>query len=131
MGINSGPKVEVDPAHTNGTYTNGVKAKKPAAVHPLGPLSPEEISRSSSLLAQSWPEGTLFKYKSIVLREPSKAELLPYLGAERSGKELPSIDRLSDVIYYIKNTVCLTATKAVLPCANLRCRTNSMRLLST
>ncbi|RKU40465.1 hypothetical protein DL546_002320 [Coniochaeta pulveracea] len=100
MGINSGPKV--DPPYTNGTQTDGAKAKKP--VHPLGPLSPEEISRSSKLLAQSWPEGTLFRFKSIVLREPTKAELLPYLEAEWSGKELPSIDRLSDVVYYIKNT---------------------------
>lgn len=107
MGINSEPKVNSDHAHTNGTYTNGVRAKKPAPVHPLGPLSPEEISRSSQLLAQSWPEGTLFRFKSIVLREPTKAELLPYLDAEWSGKEPPSIDRLSDVVYYIKNTVCL------------------------
>lgn len=113
MGINSGPKV--DPPYTNGTQTDGAKAKKP--VHPLGPLSPEEISRSSKLLAQSWPEGTLFRFKSIVLREPTKAELLPYLEAEWSGKELPSIDRLSDVVYYIKNTVSLTPHNAA--CATM------------
>lgn len=83
---------------------NGTK-KSTVPTHPLGPLTGDEISRSSRLVAQSWPEGTQFRFKSIKLREPPKAELFPYLEAEWAGKELPVIDRLSDVVYYIKNTV--------------------------
>ncbi|KAB5536213.1 copper amine oxidase [Coniochaeta sp. 2T2.1] len=100
MGISQdSPAVEAP--HTNGV--NGVKKTK-VPTHPLGPLTGAEISRSSGLVAQSWPQGTQFRYKSIKLREPAKAELLPYLEAERTGMELPSIERLADVIYYIKNT---------------------------
>lgn len=83
---------------------NGVK-KSNVPTHPLGPLTGEEIRRSSRLVAESWPQGTQFRFKSIKLREPPKAELFPYLEAESAGKELPAIERLSDVVYYIKNTV--------------------------
>jgi primary-amine oxidase len=96
-------------AHTNGVNgangTNGVKKAK-LPTHPLGPLTPDEIRQTSSIVAQSWPQGTQFRFKSIKLREPTKTELIPYLEAERAGKELPSIERFSDVVYYIKNTVC-------------------------
>lgn len=103
MGANSESRVAAEPPTTNGV--NGVNESKAATTHPLGPLAAEEISRSSRLIAQSWPEGTMFKFKVIKLREPSKSDLVPYLEAERSGKELPAIGRRSDVAYYIKNTV--------------------------
>ncbi|OIW26880.1 hypothetical protein CONLIGDRAFT_635126 [Coniochaeta ligniaria NRRL 30616] len=90
-----------EPPKTNGA--NGVKKSK-LPTHPLGPLTGDEISRSSRLVVQSWPAGTEFRFKSIKLREPPKTELIPYLEAERAGKELPTIDRLSDVVYYLKNT---------------------------
>ncbi|PQE23660.1 primary-amine oxidase protein [Rutstroemia sp. NJR-2017a BVV2] len=41
---------------------------------------------------------------SITLQEPSKADLVPYLTAEHSGKQLPDVPRRSFVIYYIRNT---------------------------
>jgi len=88
---------------------NGIKKAK-APTHPLGPLTGDEITRSSRLVAQSWPQGTQFRFKSIKLREPPKAELIPYLEAERAGKEVSAIDRLSDVVYYIKNTVSILIT---------------------
>lgn len=87
---------------------NGINAhriSRPVPTHPLGPLTAEEIKQSSRLMVQSWPEGTLFRFKVIKLREPAKSELVPYLKAERSGQSLPAIDRLVDVVYYIKNTV--------------------------
>jgi len=93
------------PAKTNGVNgVNGVQKSK-LPTHPLGPLTPDEIRRTSSVIAQSWPQGTQFRFKSIKLREPTKAELIPYLEAERAGKELPVIERFSDVVYYLKNTV--------------------------
>lgn len=73
--------------------------------HPLGPLSPDEITGSSQLIARAWPQGTLFLFKSVKLREPAKKVLAPYLETERQGGSPPPIDRRSDVLYYIKNTV--------------------------
>lgn len=82
---------------------NEKKARFPS--HPLGPLSTDEITQSSRLIAQSWPQDTLFLFKSVKLREPAKKELAPYLEDERAGRDLTPIDRRSDVLYYIRNTV--------------------------
>ncbi|EOO03406.1 putative copper amine oxidase 1 protein [Phaeoacremonium minimum UCRPA7] len=87
---------------TNGT--NG--ADKPPAYqsHPLGPLTAKEISQSSALIKGQWPEGTLFQFKVVTLLEPAKAELIPYLSAEKSGQTPTDIDRRAFVVYYLKNT---------------------------
>jgi primary-amine oxidase len=118
---------------TNGTDggVNGVNKSRSAPTHPLGPLTAEEISRSSRLVAQSWPEGTLFRFKVIKLREPTKTELLSYLDAKRAGTDLPAIDRLSDVAYYIKNTVRTLPPCRVLPSTTdvMAARINSTKLL--
>ena len=93
-------------AGVNGVNSaNGTKGPATYPSHPLGPLSGVEITQSSRLVTESWPEGTLFQFKSVKLREPAKKELVPYLTAERAGGSLPSIDRRSDVLYYIRNTV--------------------------
>ena len=73
--------------------------------HPIGPLSGEEIERSSSLIRQVWPTETKFQFKVITLLEPAKAELVPYLDAERKGQKHRAIDRRAFVVYYLKNTV--------------------------
>ncbi len=73
--------------------------------HPLGPLSSREISRSSALIRGAWPLGTLFQFKVITLLEPAKAELMPYLVAERKGIAPKDINRRAFVVYYLKNTV--------------------------
>ncbi|KAL8377312.1 hypothetical protein RB595_008142 [Gaeumannomyces hyphopodioides] len=79
-------------------------APPPYQAHPLGPLSGDEISRSSSLIRAAWPEGTKFQFKVITLLEPAKAQLIPYLDAERKGQSPSGIDRRSFVVYYIRNT---------------------------
>lgn len=86
---------------TNGTI-NG-PASYPE--HPLGPLSASEISRASALIRAFWPEGTAFLFKVITLLEPPKADLVPWLAAERAGSTRSTIDRRSFVVYYLKNTV--------------------------
>lgn len=91
-------------AGVNGA-TRADKRAPSSPPHPLGPLSADEITGSSHLIAQSWPQGTLLLFKSLKLREPPKTKLVPYLAAERAGASLPAIDRRSDVLYYIKNTV--------------------------
>lgn len=120
--------------------------KKAATSHPLGPLTAAEITQSSSLIQAQWPEGTRFQFKVITLLEPLKAELVPYLDAEKAGQSPKPIDRKSQVVYYLRNTVSPglldgeywgKAKQASRPgsksdsMANQRSRTNSMKLSLT
>lgn len=85
-----------------------VGAKKTTTLqHPIGPLTASEISASSKLIKEQWPQGTDIQFKVITLKEPNKSELVPFLAAEHAGHTLPfeSIDRRSFVNYYIRNTV--------------------------
>lgn len=77
--------------------------------HPLGPLARQEIAQSSALIKGQWPEGTKFHFKIVTLLEPPKAELVPYLEAERAGQTPKPIDRKSQVVYYLRNTVSADA----------------------
>lgn len=83
-------------------------AKEEVVQHPIGPLTASEINRSVSLLKASWPANTDFIFKAVTLLEPLKAELLPYLQAERSGSAPAKIDRKAFVLYYIRNTVSIS-----------------------
>lgn len=87
------------PASLNGS------AKKTAASHPLGPLTGAEITQTSNLIRAQWPEGTKFHFKVLTLFEPLKAELVPYLDAEKAGQTPKPIDRKSQVVYYLRSTV--------------------------
>ncbi|KJR88913.1 primary-amine oxidase [Sporothrix schenckii 1099-18] len=81
-------------------------AETPLA-HPLGPLTAAEITAATALVRKAWPEGTLFQFKVVTLQEPPKAELVPYLAAERAGtaaSSLPVIPRRVYVAYYLRNT---------------------------
>ena len=86
------------------TATNGTAAS-PYPSHPLGPLTAQEISRASYLVKSCCPPGTSLQFKAITLQEPAKAQLLPYLAAERNGEEPAHIDRRAFVVYYIRGTV--------------------------
>lgn len=73
--------------------------------HPLGPLTAAEITASTDFVRKSWPAETLFQFKVVTLKEPAKAELVPYLTAERAGTTpLPVIARRVFLAYYIRNT---------------------------
>jgi Cu2+-containing amine oxidase len=87
-------------AHTNGN-TNGSSAPS----HPLGPLSAAEITFSSALIKAIWPADISLHFRVITLSEPRKAELVPYLLAERARETKPSIDRRAFVVYYLRGTV--------------------------
>lgn len=89
-------------------------AKKEVAQHPIGPLTASEITRAASILKASWPANTDFNFKAVTLLEPLKAELLPYLQAERSGSTPAKIDRKAFVLYYIRNTVSARKKKRYL-----------------
>ena len=78
-----------------------------AMQHPIAPLTASEITESSRLIREFWPANTNLHFKAIMLQEPNKAELLPYLAAERKGGRPAPIERRSFVTYYIRNTVSI------------------------
>ncbi|KAJ2899929.1 putative copper amine oxidase 1 protein [Zalerion maritima] len=110
MTINQGPPLHAEAAMassacvTGGNVIGACGCEKAHPEHPLGPLTADEIYRSSSLIRNAWPEGTGFTFKVVTLHEPAKSRLSPYLEAERVGKLPGHIDRRSFVVYYIKNT---------------------------
>lgn len=86
----------------------GGKENTSIAHHPLGPLTASEIATSATLIKAIWPSKTEFQFKVITLQEPDKSELVPFLAAERAGRKHSVPDRRSFVVYYIRNTVCVT-----------------------
>lgn len=95
-----------EPTTVNGTKTVNGSATATAPSHPLGPLTGDEISQSTALIRAQWPDATKFVFKIVTLLEPPKAELVPYLEAEKTAGQTPTpIDRKSQVVYYLRNTV--------------------------
>ena len=91
-----------------------VGGKKATLQHPLGPLTASEISESASLIKGLWPSNTNIQFKSITLQEPAKADLVPFLEAEHTGRQTPAVERRSFVVYYIRNTVSIFSKPVVL-----------------
>ncbi|KAH8819790.1 copper amine oxidase [Xylogone sp. PMI_703] len=81
-----------------------VGGKHEFPTHPFGPLTAPEITEAARLIRALWPENTVLQFKVITLREPNKAEMMPYLAAEHDGKPLPHVERRAFVVYYLKNT---------------------------
>ena len=73
--------------------------------HPLGPLTGVEFRDCAAILQAAWLENTSLQFKSMLLLEPPKPELLTYLDAERRGKSPQALDRRVYVAYYLRNTV--------------------------
>lgn len=71
--------------------------------HPLDPLTPSEISKSSRLIRQGHPNERGWIFNSITLLEPPKHVLLPYLLNE-SPLDTTSIPRKSFSILIEKGT---------------------------
>lgn len=82
-----------------------VRTAKQNNFHPLAPLDRNEINNAVSLVRAQWPEGTDLHFKTIMLQEPAKADMVPYLKAESQGTHLPAIDRRVFVTYYLRMTV--------------------------
>ncbi|MCJ1362825.1 hypothetical protein MMC16_001931 [Acarospora aff. strigata] len=77
---------------------------KQVGSHPFSPLTTSEITASAELVKGLYPNQTRLQFKAITLEEPEKAQVIPYLEAEHSGKPLPKILRKAFVCYYIRNT---------------------------
>lgn len=72
--------------------------------HPFDPLVEEEIKCSSQFIRHAYPENADLDFRSISLYEPEKAEMIPFLEAEHSGKNLnhvPHPNRQARVVYYL------------------------------
>ncbi|PPJ59462.1 hypothetical protein CBER1_02401 [Cercospora berteroae] len=81
-----------------------VRTAKQNNLHPLAPLDRNEINNAVSLVRAQWPEGTDLHFKTIMLQEPAKADMVAYLEAESQGSHLPAIDRRVFVTYYLRMT---------------------------
>lgn len=95
------------------TSTPGPDAAKQQESHPFEPLSADEIRTAVKLISEQWPPGTDFQFKAVTLEEPPKAEVLPYLEAEHSGKPLPAIIRKAFVTYYLLRTVGIGLSRSM------------------
>lgn len=82
------------------------RTAKTDEVHPLAPISPDEVKNAVALVRAQWPANTDLHFKAITLQEPAKAEAVPYIEAEFHGYQLPQIDRRIFVSYYLRQTVC-------------------------
>ncbi|KAI9752270.1 MAG: COPII coat Sec23p-Sfb3p heterodimer component [Chaenotheca gracillima] len=81
-----------------------IAPKQLAEPHPLAPLTSSDITTSSQLVRDLYPQGTKLQFRTITLSEPAKREAVVYLAAEHSGQKAPVIARRSFVGYYISNT---------------------------
>jgi len=82
-----------------------LRAAKHNDIHPLAPLTADEIKSAASLIKAQWPADLDLHFKSLTLEEPAKAEMVPYLEAEFHGSNLPKIDRRVFASYYLRKTV--------------------------
>jgi primary-amine oxidase len=87
------------------TSTADCSETSQAKSHPLGPLTAQEITASAALIRACWPDDIECHFKVVTLLEPAKAELIPYLAAERAGQKPGGIDRRAFVVYYFRGTV--------------------------
>ncbi len=74
--------------------------------HPLDPITAEEILHISSLLKAHSPNKSLH-FKIITISEPPKAQLRPYLIAERNGGTKKKLPRIASALYYHRGTADL------------------------
>ncbi|KAF2160544.1 hypothetical protein M409DRAFT_59811 [Zasmidium cellare ATCC 36951] len=86
---------------------DGRQAKTASIYHPLGPLTGDEFTKCAAILQALWPEETTLRFKSMLLLEPPKKDLISYLDAERSGQTPAPLDRAVYVAYYIQSTAKL------------------------
>ncbi|KAK5114535.1 hypothetical protein LTR62_002470 [Meristemomyces frigidus] len=81
-----------------------LRTAKHSTVHPLAPLTAQEIQTAASIIRSQWPANTDLHFKTITLEEPAKAEAVPYIEAEFHGDNLPNIDRRVFITYYLRKT---------------------------
>ena len=62
------------------------ESMSPTSVHPLQPLTAEEITVARGVVINSYEKSTVISFRAIQLQEPKKAELIPYLSAEHAGE---------------------------------------------
>ncbi|KAI7537519.1 putative copper amine oxidase [Hortaea werneckii] len=96
-----------------------LRTSKQADLHPLAPLTADEIRAAASIIQSQWPTGSDLHYKTITLEEPAKAETVPFLEAEHSGKQLTNINRRALVSYYLRRTVGIVQWSSPRDLANM------------
>ena len=86
---------------------NGVNHAKSTTtrVHPLDPLTPDEITSAAAILRSSYLADSPIHFKAVTLDEPPKQLVLRFLDAEHNGSiTLPNVPRTAYVLYVMLNT---------------------------
>ncbi|KAH8892169.1 amine oxidase [Thozetella sp. PMI_491] len=74
-----------------------------ASLHPLDPLSPQEISLAASITKNHFT-GKRLIFRVTTLAEPPKKQLIPFLEAERLGERRPlPPPRTAQIQFYLEN----------------------------
>jgi primary-amine oxidase len=84
-----------------------LRRTKPVNIHPLAPITANEIRDAVRLIRAQWPAKTDLHFKAITLQEPAKNEAVPFIEAEFNGGTLPHIDRKVFITYYLRQTVSI------------------------
>lgn len=105
--LNFGSKTTNGTAHaTNGTATNGTNGhiKSEISLHPLDPLTPDEITAASAAIRAAYPADSPIHFKAVTLDEPAKSSVVAFLEAEHKRSPLPVVPRQAYVLYTMTNT---------------------------
>ena len=76
-----------DRAMEENRFMNPTDAPVATTVHPLEPLSAQEISSTSALLRDERDLGPRVRFVFVTLREPSKAQLAAWSGGDPLPRE--------------------------------------------
>ncbi|KAF9879668.1 hypothetical protein CkaCkLH20_02479 [Colletotrichum karsti] len=72
--------------------------------HPFDPLRPEEILLTTKILKAALP-GIPLRFKALDIQEPRKADVIPFIEAERTGAPFPRYpDRVVSVLFHRLDT---------------------------
>ncbi|KAH3664144.1 hypothetical protein OGAPHI_004858 [Ogataea philodendri] len=71
------------------------------AAHPFDPISDAEIRLTSKLIKNSYGKDQRIRFSQIDRQDPPKQDMLRYLEAEKAGKTLPQISRITYAFYYV------------------------------
>ncbi|CAK7246286.1 MAG: hypothetical protein STHCBS139747_007913 [Sporothrix thermara] len=87
-------------------------------MHPLDPLTSSEIAAAAALVKSVNPPDSVH-FKHIALLEPAKAQLRPYLRAERANQKPAPLPRRVSALYYHRGTTSLFYTTINLGAAQI------------
>jgi primary-amine oxidase len=88
----------------NGVTNGNGHVTSEGQIHPLDPLTPDEITKATAVLRAAYPADSPIHFKCVTLNEPPKKSVVAFLDAEHRGSPLPVVPRSAYVLYVMNNT---------------------------